>query len=64
VPYTVERDLPEAFIAAWPIDSVSCEVGSKHAVPLVDTRSRLIVRRGSVGVVADTAGGVRLETTP
>lgn len=56
--------MAEAYIVARPIDNGRCEIGALHAVPLVDTRSRLIVRRGAVGVMADTAGGVRLETTP
>lgn len=54
----------EAYILARPIDGASCDVGGLHAVPLVDTRSHLIVRRGAVGVVADTAGAIRLETAP
>ena len=54
----------DAYIAARPIDGAPCDIGSLHAVPLVDTRSRLIVRRGAIGIIADTAGGVRLETTP
>jgi hypothetical protein len=54
----------DAYIVARPIDSGACEIGALHAVPLVDTRSQLIVRRGAVGVVADTTGSVRLETTP
>jgi hypothetical protein len=53
-----------AYIMARPVDSTRCDIGLEHAVPLVDTRSRLIVRRGSVGVGADSAGQVRLETTP
>ena len=53
-----------AYIMAQPIDSASCDIGGLHAVPLVDTRSQLIVRRGAVGVVADTTGSMRLETTP
>jgi hypothetical protein len=35
-----------------------------HAVPLVETRSQLIVRRGAVGVVADSSGRPRLELKP
>lgn len=59
----LDRDsTAEAYIVARPIDSASCDVGALHAVPLVDTRSHLIVRRGAVGVVADSAGTVRLET--
>ncbi len=53
-----------AYIIAWPIDSVSCTRGDFRVVPLVDTRSQLIVRRGAVGVVADSAGHPRLETKP
>jgi hypothetical protein len=53
-----------AYIIAWPIDSVSCTRGAFRVVPLVDTRSQLIVRRGAVGVVADSAGHLRLETRP
>jgi hypothetical protein len=49
---------------ARPIDGGTCEIGALHVTPLVETRSHLVVRRGSVGVVADTLGGVRLETTP
>jgi len=59
-----DRVAMESYIQAWPIDSSRCDIGSLHAVPLVETRPHLIVRRGSVGVVADTAGGVKLETTP
>jgi hypothetical protein len=39
-------------------------VGGLHAVPLVETRSHLIMRRGAVGVVADTGQNVRLLTKP
>jgi len=53
-----------AYIVARPIDSASCDIGALHAVPLVDTRSHLIVRRGAVGVVADTTGRIRLEIAP
>jgi hypothetical protein len=61
----VPRDsLAEAYIIARPIDRAGCDVGGLHAVPLVETRSYLIVRRGAVGVAADTAGDVRLATRP
>jgi hypothetical protein len=53
-----------AYIIAWSIDSVSCTRGDFRVVPLVDTRSQLIVRRGAVGVVADSAGHLRLQTRP
>jgi hypothetical protein len=53
-----------AYIVAWPIDSVSCTRGDFRVVPLVDTRSELIVRRGAVGVAADSAGHLRLQTKP
>jgi hypothetical protein len=62
VPFGHDSLMTEAYIAAWPIDSASCNVGTLHAVPLVDTRSHLIVRRGAVGVAADTAGNPRLLT--
>ena len=58
------RDTAPPFILARPIDGGTCEIGALHVTPLVETRSHLVVRRGSVGVVADTLGGVRLETTP
>jgi hypothetical protein len=38
--------------------------GSLGVLPLIETRSTLIVRRGAVGVVADTSGRPRLETRP
>lgn len=53
-----------AYIIARPVDSTRCDIEARHAVPLVDTRSHVIVRRGAVGVVADSGGQVRLETTP
>jgi hypothetical protein len=53
-----------AYIIAQPIDGASCNVGGMHAVPLVETRSQLIVRRGAVGVVADSSGRPRLELKP
>lgn len=56
--------LAELSIATRPIDGAPCDLLWAHAVPLIDTRSHLIVRRGSVGAVADTAGGVKLETAP
>jgi hypothetical protein len=62
------RDTVPPFILARPIDGGTCEIGAGalilHVTPLVETRSHLVVRRGAVGVVADTAGSVRLETTP
>jgi hypothetical protein len=58
------RDTAPPLILARPIEGGGCEIGALHVTPLVETRSHLIVRRGSVGVVADSVGGVRLETTP
>jgi len=64
----LDRYTVPPFIWARPIDGGTCEIGADtlvlHVTPLVETRSHLVVRRGSVGVVADTAGSVRLETTP
>lgn len=51
-------------IVSRPIDGAPCDLDHWHAVPLIDTRSHLIVRRGSVGVVADAVDSVRLEITP
>jgi hypothetical protein len=58
--------LAELSIATRPIAGEPCDRDWQwwHAGPLIDTRSHLIVRRGAVGVVPDTAGGVTLETTP
>ena len=53
-----------AYITARPIGDVGCDIGGKRVVPLVETRSELIVRRGAVGVVADSAGHLRLTTVP
>jgi hypothetical protein len=58
--------LAELSIATRPIAGEPCDHDWQwgHAGPLIDTRSHLIVRRGAVGVVADTSGTVRLETSP
>jgi hypothetical protein len=53
-----------AVIKSRPIDNATCEAVEANIDPLVDTRSHLIVRRDAVGVVADTTGSMRLETTP
>jgi hypothetical protein len=67
-PPAFERALSEgtepAYIVARAVDNHGCEVGPLRVAPLIETRSQLIVRRGAVGVVADTAGSMRLETTP
>ena len=64
----VDRYTVPPFILARPIEGGTCDIGAGrvvlHMTPLVETRSHLIVRRGAVGVVADTVEGVRLETTP
>lgn len=51
-------------IIARPIDRTGCDIDGKLVVPLIETRSALIVRRGAVGVVADSAGHVSLTTAP
>jgi hypothetical protein len=52
------------YIVTRPAGTDSCLFGSRHALPLIETRSTLIVRRGAVGVAADTLGRPRLETRP
>jgi hypothetical protein len=64
----LDRYTVPPFIWVRSIDGGTCEIGADslvlHVTPLVETRSHLIVRRGAVGVIADTAGSVRLEATP
>jgi hypothetical protein len=52
------------YIVTRPADNDTCVFGTLKAQPLIETRAQLIVRRGAVGVVADTTGSMRLETTP
>jgi hypothetical protein len=52
------------YLVARPAGNDTCAFGALKAQPLIETRSELIVRRGAVGVVADTTGSMRLETTP
>ena len=52
------------YLVTRPAGNDTCVFGALNAQPLIETRSELIVRRGAVGVVADTTGSMRLETTP
>jgi len=52
------------YIVTRSADRDSCSLGALRVLPLIETRSQLIVRRGAVGVVADSAGNPRLETRP
>jgi hypothetical protein len=49
------------YIVTRPAGSDSCRYGALAVLPLIETRSTLIVRRGAVGVVADSSGQPRLE---
>jgi len=52
------------YLVTRPAGDDTCVFGALKAQPLIETRSDLIVRRGAVGVVADTTGGLRLEIAP
>jgi hypothetical protein len=52
------------YLLTRPAGDDTCAFGALKAQPLVETRSQLIVRRGAVGIVADSSGWPRLETKP